>query len=75
MKRLLTVIALLGLFLIPASADAKALKPSYCGTSAYDISYAKVYAYPGGSYWVSQIKAFPAFYSAHNAEYTKLYGC
>ena len=49
--------------------------PVYCGNSPYDVYYKAIYNYPTGSYWVSQINAYPAYYAAHNAYYQAHFGC
>ena len=56
-------------------AAKAATTPSYCGTTPYDVSYRAVYQYPTGSYWQTQIAAYPAYYAANNAYYLSAYGC
>lgn len=52
------------------TAVATSTSPSYCGTS-----YGAIYQYPTGSYWASQIAAYPDYYAANNAYYVATYGC
>lgn len=49
--------------------------PKYCGAGAYNTSYRAAYAYPTGTYWQSQLAAYPDYYAAHNAFYQAKYGC
>lgn len=75
MKKFIALAVLIGASLVPFTATAASHKPSYCGTTPYDVAYAAVYNYPTGSYWVTQINQNPAYYAKHNAQYQAEYGC
>lgn len=66
MKKLLIAlyIALASLVALPAAA----------GASTYHSTYAAIYCYPTGSYWVTQRAAYPDYYAAYNAYYLAAYG-
>lgn len=49
--------------------------PAYCGDSAYDVAYRAIYNYPTGSYWQTQIAAYPSYYAVNHATFLALYGC
>lgn len=55
--------------------SAAVTHPSYCGPGAYNTSYRAIYEYPTGSYWQTQIHAYPDYYAANNAYYLATYGC
>jgi hypothetical protein len=55
---------------LPATASASST--SYWCTNA---SYGAIYRYPTGSYWQTQIAAYPDYYAANNAYYLSAYGC
>lgn len=76
MKKILgLVIAVLASLSMVGTVAAAPVKPSYCGSGAYNASYRAVYQYPTGSYWKSQIAAYPDYYAATNAYYLANYGC
>lgn len=59
--------------LVPAAASAA--NSWYCGPGAYNTTYRATFLYPTGSYWQTQIAAYPDYYAANNAYYLAAYGC
>lgn len=65
MKKLLISLALIvGALATPAVATAYSLP----------ASYKAVYCYPTGSYWTTQIAAYPDYYAAYGSYYAAAYG-
>lgn len=60
-----TLIMALALTLLPTAVLAAHKLPA---------SYRAIYCYPGGSYWVKQIAAYPDYYADHNSYYVSHYG-
>ena len=54
-------------------ASATTNHPFYCGTSAYDHTYAAIYQFPTGTYWQAEIAA--GYYKATNTKLLAQYGC
>lgn len=72
MRKLLVLAAVLAAVVsIGVGGKASAL-PKLCSMSA---SYRAIYEYPTGSYWQSQIAAYPAYYAANDAYFQAKYGC
>jgi len=66
MKRLIaliTILSLLNVGVVSASHNRR-LTPAYRA----------VYCYPTGTYWATQVAAFPDYYAHYNAYYTANYG-
>ncbi len=65
-KLISTLVVALGL-LVPVSASA---------VSSYKLpaSYRAVYCYPTGSYWQTQLAAYPEYYAAYGSYFSSLYG-
>lgn len=77
MKRLAILISSLSLVIagLVALGGTASAAPVYCGPGAYNAAYRAVYNYPTGSYWTSQIAAYPDYYTANNAFYMSLFHC
>ena len=73
MKKLIAIATLLTALLPLGMASATTNHPFYCGTSAYDHTYAAIYQFPTGTYWQAEIAA--GYYKATNTKLLAQYGC
>jgi hypothetical protein len=69
MKKLFVLLTVLFSTLVVSAPALAKSKPA-----RLPASYRAVYCYPTGSYWASQVSAYPDYYAQNNAFYTARYG-